>query len=145
MTYQKVSASAVVLNKDGKVLLVKRADDDEFLPGFYELPGGGTDFMEDPAQGLERELMEECGLKVKVLHPLTTFSFKMPHEGVDKHTVEIIYLCQLEDEDQQIKLSFEHCDYKWATFEEILQTPDNESFTSMIKTVQQHPLVQAPI
>src|SRR5581483_2006394 len=128
MTYQKVSASAVVLSKDGKVLMVRRSLDDEFLPGIFELPGGGTDFMEDPADGLKRELREECGIKVNVLHPLTAFSFKMPHEGVEKHTVEIIYLCEMVDEKQPIKLSFEHCDYKWATFEEILKTPDNKVF-----------------
>jgi 8-oxo-dGTP diphosphatase len=142
MTYQKVSASGLILNKAGKVLMVQRALDDDFLPGVYELPGGGTEFMEDPAKGLKREILEECGLNVKVSHPLTAFSFKMPHEGVEKHTVELIYLCKVETE-QEIKLSFEHCDYKWASFEEILATEDNEGFTTMMRNIQRHPLIQA--
>ena len=143
MTHQKVSASGLILNKLGKILMVKRSESDDFLPGIYELPGGGTDYMEDPAKGLEREFLEECGIKIKVLHPLTTFSFNMPHEGVDKHTVEIIYLCELEDENQKIKLSFEHCDYKWMSFDEVLDTPDNPVFTTMMRNIQQHPLIQA--
>src|SRR5258706_2312164 len=141
MTYQKVSASGLILNKDGKVLMVKRSLEDDFLPGVFELPGGGTEFMEDPAKGLAREIREECGLKVKVSHPLTAFSFKMPHEGVEKHTVELIYLCELEKE-QKVKLSFEHCDYKWMSFEEILATEDNENFTQMMRDIQKHPLIQ---
>jgi 8-oxo-dGTP diphosphatase len=144
MTYQKVSASGLILSQDGKVLMVKRAETDDFLPGVYELPGGGTEFMEDPIEGLEREIAEECGLRVKVSHPLTAFSFKMNHEGVEKHTVEIIYLCEVEG-DPAIKLSFEHSDFKWMSFEEIIQTPDNEYFTKMMSDLQKHPLVATTI
>lgn len=140
MTYQKVSASGLIFNNEGKVLMVKRSENDEFLPGVYELPGGGTEYLEDPEQSLEREILEECGVKVKVLHPLTTFSFEMNHEGVLKHTVEIIYLCQMENL-QEISLSFEHSDYKWMSFEEILLIPNNNYFIQVIKKIQNHPLI----
>lgn len=140
MTYQKVSASGLVFNQQGKFLMLKRADDDDFLPGVFALPGGGTDYMEDPIKGLEREIKEECGIDAKVLHPLTAFSFKMTHEGVDKHTVEIIYLCRFE-ESQSIVLSFEHSDYKWVSFEEMKTLPNNDYFIKMISGLKNHPLV----
>lgn len=140
MTHQKVSASGLIMNNQGKILMVKRSETDDFLPGVYELPGGGTDFMEDPVKGLEREIKEECGLKVVVKHPLTAFSFAMPHEGVKKHTVEIIYLCRLLQE-QEVTLSHEHSDYKWLTFEEISSLSRNDFMTKLISNLKEHPLV----
>ena len=140
MTYQKVSASGLVMNTKGQILLVKRADDDDFLPGVYELPGGGTDYLEDPVEGLKRELVEECGLKVNVEHPLTAFSFVMKHEGVDKHTVEIIYLCKLKN-NQKVKLSFEHSDYKWLTFEDAQKMSLTDFMMNLINNIQKHPLL----
>ena len=140
MTYQKVSASGLVINKKGQILLLKRADNDDFLPGVYGLPGGGTDFMEDPAKGLEREIQEECGIRVDIKHPLTAFSFSMPHEGVEKHTVEIVYLCYMTKK-QKIKLSFEHSEYIWSTFEEISQLSTTEFMINLIANLKNHPLL----
>lgn len=142
MTYQKVSASGLILNSAGEILLVRRSETDDFLPGIYELPGGGTDYLEDPVAGLIREIKEECGIEVKVLHPLTCFSFEMRHEGVDKHTVEIIYWCEFAG-NQDIKLSFEHSDFKWVKFEELETINKDDNFVKMIKKLQNHPLIAA--
>lgn len=141
MTYQKVSASGLILNKEGKLLMVKRSDTDDFLPGFYGLPGGGTDYLEHPTEGLQREIKEECGLNVSIEHPLTAFSFTMNHEGVEKHTVEIVYLCKMEDE-QDVKLSFEHSDYKWLGFDEVSNLPNIDTFMlKLINDLRMHPLI----
>ena len=141
MTYQKVSASGLIINNNGQFLVLKRAENDDFLPGVFGLPGGGTEYNEHPAEGLKREIFEECGLSVNVHHPLTAFSFEMPHEGVKKHTVEIVYLCTLDDNSGSIQLSFEHCDYKWVRFHEL----DNLTITPIMKellsNLTTHPLL----
>lgn len=140
MTYQKVSASGVIMNQEGKILLVQRSEQDDFLPGIFGLPGGGTDFLEDPVEGLKREIKEECGISIDVQHPLKAFSFVMPHEGVEKHTVEIIYLCKL-TKAQKIKLSFEHSDYKWLSFDEIAEIKTTEFIINLVKDLRSHPLI----
>jgi 8-oxo-dGTP diphosphatase len=141
MNLQKVSASAVVLNKEGKLLVVKRAEDDNFLPGTWELPGGGVDFLEEPRVGVRRELKEECGIDVDVLHPLTEFSFVMPTEEGEKHTVEIIYLCLLSDDSPPVSLSFEHSDYKWVSFAELEVICSTDFMIKSIRQLEFHPLV----
>jgi 8-oxo-dGTP diphosphatase len=141
MTHQKISASGLVVDQSGKVLMVKRADNDTFLPGVYELPGGGTDFNEDPTEGLKREIREETGLEVNVDHPLTAFSFMMEHEGVEKHTVEIIYLCQFLG-DQQVKLSFEHSDYRWINFDELITLETTDFMRDLILGLKEHPVLK---
>jgi ADP-ribose pyrophosphatase YjhB (NUDIX family) len=57
-------AAAVIVEEDGKVLLVRRANDPE--RGLWTLPAGFIDAGEDPAQAAVRECMEETGLEVAI-------------------------------------------------------------------------------
>ncbi len=57
-------AAAVLLEQDGRVLLVRRAVDP--LRGLWSLPAGYVDAGEDPARAAERECLEETGLTVEV-------------------------------------------------------------------------------
>lgn len=54
---------AVLFNKDGLVLVARRADlpNAEGAPGGWQLPQGGIDRGEDPAVAVFRELEEEVG------------------------------------------------------------------------------------
>ncbi|WP_078713989.1 NUDIX domain-containing protein [Agreia bicolorata] len=54
--------SGAVVHSNGRVLLVRRSDDDEYLPGREELPSGGVDDGESIDEGRTRELQEEIGL-----------------------------------------------------------------------------------
>lgn len=63
---QEVSTNAIVLNADNEILFVRRSLKDDFLPGCWELPGGGSEYGETPQEALVREIKEECGIMVKV-------------------------------------------------------------------------------
>jgi mutator protein MutT len=52
-----------ILINDGKVLLEKRRDDREIDPGLIMIPGGHIEDGETEQQALERELLEELGVK----------------------------------------------------------------------------------
>jgi 8-oxo-dGTP diphosphatase len=67
------SVSAVVVNQDGEILLLQRADN-----GCWSLPAGAVDPGEQPADAVVREIYEETGVQVVVdrvagvaLHPVT--------------------------------------------------------------------------
>lgn len=60
---QKLVAGAIILNSEGKVLLVRRTTD-EYLPGLIEFPSGKVDNGETILQGLSREVKEETNLDV---------------------------------------------------------------------------------
>lgn len=55
------SASAVVTDEDGRILLIKRSDNK-----LWALPGGGHDVGETIEQTAVREVKEETGLDVEV-------------------------------------------------------------------------------
>lgn len=61
IVYDKVvnKVRAVILNKEGKALLVKYA-------GLYMLPGGRVDSGEQPLEALKREILEESGIEIDI-------------------------------------------------------------------------------
>jgi 8-oxo-dGTP diphosphatase len=59
------TASAVVRDERGRVLLARRAGEPD--AGKWDLPGGFLEEGEHPLDGLRRELLEEAGLEVEPL------------------------------------------------------------------------------
>lgn len=64
----KRDRSQAVVCRNGKILLVEH-----FLKGrnFYNLPGGGIEDGETPAEAALRELKEEAGVDGEIVRPLT--------------------------------------------------------------------------
>lgn len=62
---RQLLVTAGVLLDQGKVLLAQRHEQDA-EGGKWEFPGGKVEPGEDPRRGLERELAEELGVKVRV-------------------------------------------------------------------------------
>ncbi len=63
MTARRRGAYAVI-ERDGEVAVVRRAN------GYLMLPGGGLEAGETVFEGLHREVWEECGFGVEVLESL---------------------------------------------------------------------------
>lgn len=59
------TASAVVLDQEGRILLGRRAGEPE--QGKWDLPGGFLEEGEHPLDALVRELREETGLEIEPL------------------------------------------------------------------------------
>lgn len=57
-------AVAIIIAKNGKVLLMKRAG--SIGTGTWAIPGGRVEFMEDPADSAIRELKEETNLNANL-------------------------------------------------------------------------------
>ena len=74
-------AAAVLIEQDGKVLLVRRTG--EPFRGFWSLPAGFINGGEDPAEAAARECLEETGLDVRVTGILDIISGKEHPRGAD--------------------------------------------------------------
>jgi 8-oxo-dGTP diphosphatase len=55
-----VSVTGVVFRDDGRVLAIQRSDDGRWVP-----PGGVLELAETPFEGVEREVLEETGVRVR--------------------------------------------------------------------------------
>jgi 8-oxo-dGTP diphosphatase len=74
-------AAAVLLEQDGRVLLVRRVN--EPFRGMWTLPAGFVDADEDPRRAAERECLEETGLTVHVSAVLDVIAGREHPRGAD--------------------------------------------------------------
>jgi len=86
----KVGADAAIFDDEGRILLMLRADDEQWC-----LPCGWMDPNETPAETVVRETWEECGLQVRPVKLVNVFGNK-PGNLTGPHTyVSIVYLCEV--------------------------------------------------
>lgn len=57
----------------GRVLLTRSSDKSDF-PGVWQVPGGGLEHGERPQDAVVREFLEETGLEISIVRPLTAMS-----------------------------------------------------------------------
>lgn len=100
--------------RDGKVLVVQRASDDDSYPNLWELPSGKKEPMELVTESVVREVKEEVGLEVKVLDVVATFNFVVEKPEETRDFTQLIFAVE-ETVKNEVKLSQEHQDFKWIT------------------------------
>lgn len=114
LQYDSTSVTAFIF-WNGKALLAQRADNEDFLPGYWEQVGGKVDPGESREDAIVREVKEEAGITVK---PMRSYhQFEYTHRD-GRLMCEYAYVCELVG-DPEIMLSPEHEAYKWVTPEEL--------------------------
>ncbi len=75
-----------VLDPEGRVLLIRRADN-----GFWALPGGACDVGETPAEAAARETWEETGYQVEITRLLGVFDERFHHGEAGRHLYVLLF------------------------------------------------------
>ena len=101
-----VSVAGVVVDADGRVLVIQRHDN-----GHWELPGGILELDETLEQGVQREVMEETGVQVTVER--LTGVYKNMSRGI----VALVYRCSIAGGDPRI--STETTAVRWVERDQI--------------------------
>jgi len=108
----KKNATAVVVGKDSRFLLLKRSSyPDQWMPNKWSLIGGTVEKGENPETACKREIFEECGLEIKDM--VDTFTIKRDD------VMEYVFACRYDGEPIDIELNEEHDGYGWFTYPEI--------------------------
>lgn len=94
MTVQQCVVVASAIITDGRILVLRRKDAENFLPGTWELPGGHKEPRETCLQALHREVCEETGWRSDALAavPCHVFDYQHQLEDAQISTVQITYL-----------------------------------------------------
>ncbi|MBD6955253.1 MAG: NUDIX domain-containing protein [Thermoplasmata archaeon] len=79
-----------IINEGKSILLIKRGRDP--FRGLYALPGGFVEYGETVESAIEREILEETGLSVKIRRILGIYS--SPDRDPRGHTVSIVYILE---------------------------------------------------
>lgn len=96
-----ISAKAVLVSKDGQVLLMRKSS------GLVDLPGGKVEEGEDLYRALEREIFEETGLRIKNYEFTASW---IKHHAVLGDRLIIIFEARLKSKAKKIdiEMSKEH-------------------------------------
>lgn len=115
---------AAVIEKDDKFLVFKRSPKRDFAPNSWEPVTGRLEEEKNPEDGVLREIEEEIGVKAQIIMPIDAGFFY--RGGKDFPMVFINYWCKyLEGE---VKISWEHSEYKWISIDDALAEPTLEHF-----------------
>jgi len=125
-----VSQKAVIFNKEEKFLIIHRTSTTPSNPNKWDFPGGDLNFGEDTINGLIREVKEETGLEIKDAEP---FDVESHINEKDEFWVTIAYKGKTDSD--KVILSFEHDEFKWATFEEFLNLESPDKLRRFIKKI----------
>jgi 8-oxo-dGTP pyrophosphatase MutT (NUDIX family) len=110
----KVNKNAIIIivNKDNKILLLKRSVDSKWMPEKWALLGGRVEKNESDKEAIIREIEEETGLEIK--NPLERFEIKK-NDG----EIETVFVSRYDGDDIDVNLNDEHTNYGWFGIEEI--------------------------
>jgi len=126
------AVKAVIFNEKNQVLILKRtpfykrkgkinvARKYALLDkkNIWDFPGGRLDSGESEKIGLKREVLEETGLKIKIIKKVGTWNFiSLANKKIDV----VNYLCKVDDLSslKNISLSEEHETFKWIFIKNI--------------------------
>jgi ADP-ribose pyrophosphatase YjhB (NUDIX family) len=89
------STAAFITDKYGRLLVARRAK--EPAKGTLDLPGGFVDLYESAEEAIKREILEETGLRAELVHYLFSIPNIYTYSGMDIHTLDLFYHCEMED------------------------------------------------
>ncbi|WP_194787114.1 NUDIX hydrolase [Mycobacteroides abscessus] len=129
------SASAIVTDEQGRILLIKRRDNT-----LWALPGGGHDIGETIADTAVREVKEETGLDVKVTglvgvytNPRHVFAFT---DGEVRQQFSLLFPTTVLG--GTLAIDYETTDIAWTALDEIPNLDMHPSMRLRIEHYLQH-------
>lgn len=114
---KKDVGAGIILRKNkekdiDELLLIVRAEKDRW-PFFHEIPRGKCNRGERLEDCVKREVKEETGLDVDPT--LYVGKFKYIADNGKRESTQYNFICRMNDEEQEVKLSKEHDDHMWIT------------------------------
>ena len=130
-----VGVKALITRHDGKVLVVREAthyiDGEGCCPGEWDVVGGRIQPEETLLEGLQREIMEESGMRVRVGTIVGVAENFPTMKGEVVHIIRVFYACSTEE--SEVKLSSDHDAYEWISPTEQTDLPLMENVAEMFK------------
>jgi 8-oxo-dGTP diphosphatase len=110
--------TAAVIEKKGKVLIARRRQKTG-SGGWWEFPGGKLEDGETPEKGLEREIAEELGVRLRVGEFLGSAPYRSPALSIELLAYRAVIISG------ELKLT-DHDEIRWAAPSELEESAFSE-------------------
>lgn len=109
-----VAVGAVIKHpQNSTILLVKRSNKLDWQPGEWEIVYGRMNQFEDAETALKREIKEELNTKINIGSVLRVWHiYRGNKSSAYNELIGITFICT--GQNDKIKLSSEHSEYKWV-------------------------------
>lgn len=87
--FSPVATGDAAIIDDGKILLIRRADN-----GMWAMPGGALEVGESPAQGVVREALEETGISCEVVSFVGVHDSRLDGSTSPLQLYKFLFLCR---------------------------------------------------
>lgn len=128
-----IESVAVVLVKNGKVLIVQK-DDQHKLAGLWEFPGGKIEAGESEETCVQREMIEELAVSVHLVKKWFQYTYQLPQYRLSIR----VFIAELASENIQL---LEHVNMAWVEPSELNQYAFVPSDMTTVLAIQQGKLV----
>ncbi|KAK7943865.1 uncharacterized protein PG986_012978 [Apiospora aurea] len=140
--HPRVGIFAIITDEEGRVLVGRRLS----ALGHWGFPGGHLEQGEEFAACVERETLEETGLRIRAGRVIGLTNDKFPELG--KHYVTVFMKCERVDAQQEPqRLEPSKCEgWAWKSWQEISAMANRESgaqelFLPVENLVRENPLL----
>lgn len=112
--YYHLGADIWIINSENKILIQKRSPKKNLSPNVWAMTGGSVIKGETSCETIERETMEELGIKLDIEKAKLLKKFRTGKVWVDTYFIkQDIDLKKIKMQEDEV------CDVKWATYDEI--------------------------
>ena len=114
-----IVAVAFLIERDGRLLMIRRSADREHAPGQWECGSGRVEAGEEPIDAVRREAREETGLEVEVVGVVDAFHY---YRGpAREEAICVAYHCRARG--GEVRLSNEHDAAEWVPLDRVGGVP----------------------
>lgn len=124
--------AAVIVNDHGRMLFGVRRGDDTEGGGQTAVPGGKMEAGESFAEAVEREVLEETGLEVKMVarSQVTPELFVVNHKTGDVHYVTLFFECRVTGGKLETREPEKCVGWEWLTFADLASRLPPDALTA---------------
>lgn len=121
--FYHLGADVWIINSENKFLIQKRSPKKRLQPNVWAMTGGSTLKGETALETIERETLEELGIKLDITNLKLLTSYKIGTVWINQYLIrqdiELQDIVMQEDEVSEVK---------WATYDEIEELLKNHQF-----------------